>query len=755
MTIKVVLLFFAVTTTLVSFCQNQKQLVDYADEHMAVGDFYGASIYYQKALDIDSSKIDILYKYAVSLKSYNHYSKSAYYFKKVTSKDAAGRIYKDAHLNLGLMLKSIGSYKEASKAFKKSKSIYGRNKKSYEYLKSKQEVSSCSFARRASNISNSEIKVENAGPKINTTHSEFAASWRNEDMLFSTMRFSLNEALEIGNRTNYKVKLHEAQLKDSIWIDNNEIDSIINLLPNHNGNSSFSKDSKTLYFSRCDSLNKCKIFSSVFKNGNWTQPIELTDRINSSSSSNTQPHIAKINDKEYLFFCSNRQGSYGGYDIYFSQIIEGNSFSKPKNAGDQINTLDNDLSPYYNSKNKSLYFSSSWHLGLGGYDIFESSGSPEDGFATPVNLLGPINTSYNDLYFHMDDEYTKGFLTSNRTGIFYEKAPTCCNDIWTVEMVSNEKKDSLVIESLDDLNKYLPVTLYFHNDRPGPRSLDTTVKDNYLTTYHKYKSLQGEYRNEYSKGLKDLQKIEAQLDIDDYFKNYVDKGVSDLALFTKLLLEELDKGQSIEITIKGFASPLAKTEYNVNLTKRRISSLINYLREYGSGEFNKYIDATETNGGSLSFIKIPFGEYTANTNVSDDYYDQRNSIYNRKAAVERKIEIQSITYANKDSAYASLNAPNGTFDFGKLTQGEIVEHTFVIENTGNKTLEIIELETGCDCLKVSSSESSINPGAKGEIKIIYDTKGLIGKQVKSAIVIADSFPRTKRLVITSEIMPAN
>ena len=85
------------------------------------------------------------------------------------------------------------------------------------------------------------------------------------------------------------------------------------------------------------------------------------------------------------------------------------------------------------------------------------------------------------------------------------------------------------------------------------------------------------YKKEYSKGLNPTKSDEAKEEIENFFVEYVDQGVKDLALFRDLLLEELQKGKRLKITIQGFASPLAKTDYNVNLTKRRISSLINYL----------------------------------------------------------------------------------------------------------------------------------------------------------------------------------
>jgi hypothetical protein len=273
-----------------------------------------------------------------------------------------------------------------------------------------------------------------------------------------------------------------------------------------------------------------------------------------------------------------------------------------------------------------------------------------------------------------------------------------------------------------------------------------------MVAFDRYKELQPKYRDEYSKGLKENKEMEARLDIDDFFKHYVDKGVSDLKLFTRLLLGELGKGEKIEVVVKGFASPLAKTEYNVNLTKRRISSLVNYLREYNNGQFIPYLDKNAKNGAELTFQKIPFGEYTASTSISDDYYDQRNSIYNRSAALERKIEIQTVRQANpKDSIYAEININMSTHDFGKLKQGQIVKYSFDVKNTGNKDLTLQKVIVACGCSEVTFTEEPIKPGDIGKVHVTLDTKGLIGKQVKSITIIADAFPTTKRLVLTAEV----
>ncbi len=742
------ILFFLPFATI---AQNAKQFIEYADENFELGDYYGASLYYKKAMDLDSVNIHLLYKYATALRMYNNYSGAEYYYYKITDKDKGGRIYPDAVYWLAHMQKFNADYQEARKSFKRAKSTFGKNKKSYEYLKSKQEVSSCSYARKNYTDSIPNCTVKNAGAGINTTDSEFSAYPVNGELFFSSLRSDkMGEELEVFSPTDYKLAIYNAEEID-FWQTKSKLPAEINASQLHNANGCLSPDQKKFYFTRCDSLSDCKIYVSEFKNGKWESPTPLSEKINHPKAKRTtQPNIATIGDQTFLLFVSDRPGGEGDLDIWYSEILDAGTFGKAKNAGSKVNTLDPDITPYYHNESQTLYFSSTWHKGFGGFDVFSSKGVL-DSLGEPENLLAPINTQWNDLYYVLDSSETKGYLTSNRLGVFYKKGPTCCNDIWEVDFKKPEDVAKNEIKNLDDLNKFLPVTLYFHNDRPGPKSLDTTVNDNYLTTYDKYKALQGTYRDEYSKGLKDDQKEEAILDIDDYFKNYVDKGVEDLELFTKLLLIELEKGEKIEVTIKGFASPLAKTEYNVNLTKRRISTLVNYLRAYGDGEFNAYIDKTAANGGELTFLKIPFGEYTANANVSDDYYDQRNSIYNRSAALERKIEIQSVTYAEKDSVFAGLTVASGTFDFGKVKQGGVVHHTFKIENTGNKNLIISEVVTECQCISTTFSSSPIAPGEIGEVELSFDTKDLVGKQVKSITVLADAFPGTKRLVVTAEV----
>jgi outer membrane protein OmpA-like peptidoglycan-associated protein len=112
--------------------------------------------------------------------------------------------------------------------------------------------------------------------------------------------------------------------------------------------------------------------------------------------------------------------------------------------------------------------------------------------------------------------------------------------------------------------------------------------------------------------------------------------MEDLAIFRAQVWQELLQGKEVSILVQGFASPLAKSDYNVHLTKRRIDSIKNYFEEVDNGKFAAYMQAEQAR---LLFVEVPMGEFQAKKEVSDNFYDQRNSVYSTGASKERRIEI--------------------------------------------------------------------------------------------------------------------
>jgi hypothetical protein len=425
-------------------------------------------------------------------------------------------------------------------------------------------------------------------------------------------------------------------------------------------------------------------------------------------------------------------------------VQEGNTYSKPINAGKFINTPGNELSPAWYTSDTALYFSSDYHQGLGGYDILKSRGEP-GGFKAPENIGIPWNSPANDLYYKKYE--LMDIFTRNQT----ESGENCCNRIWYVKY----PKIPLVTDSitpLEDLMTYLPVVLYFHNDRPDPNSFDTVTSLSYGESWESYHAMIDEYKAEYSKGLKDTDAIEARMNMDSLFSNKIDKGWYNLQLFTQLMAAELEKGRNIEVTVQGFASPLAETKYNVALTKRRISSLVNHLMRYKGGALVPYLTNTASNGGSLDFVFIPFGEYSADQQISDNPNDKQNSVYSIRAALERKIEIQKVKLVSKkDDTVGEIKFQREIFDFGSVKSGEILSTKFSFSNQGNDTLKITGIEPVTSDTDAETDIYELSPGQKGTIIMEIDTSEKQGHHVFKVTVHTNGVPEFRELMITCEI----
>lgn len=740
-------LFLLAISLLPSYSQNQKQWLKYADKSFEEKDFYGASLYYRKAMLLDSSNLYVVYNYAESLRLYNEYNLAERYYKYVYSRDNKKQ-FPESLFWWALMQKFNAKYEEARKNFTRFAGYY-KKKDSYYYKKAKQEVKSCEFAQKLM-ADTVPVKVFNMGEKVNTTNSEFNPLLLNDTtLIFSSSRTEKVKEFKVGKEPKDFIRMYIATKQNGSWELEREVDSTINQEGFHSANGSFDHEKKNFYFTLCDNDNKCAIFVSPYINNQWQSPQKLNAEINFEGYSATQPFLANINNKEILFWVSDRPGGKGRLDIWYS-IKENGNFGKAINAGEAINTPDDEVSPWFDPKSKLFYFSSSWHYGLGGQDIFRTSDAPKFS-STPDNLGYPINTSVNEIYYSISPTHEYAFITSNRKGSITAKGETCCNDIWLIEYEKKKTEDSTKFKTLADLNNFLPVTLYFHNDEPDPRTTDTTTKLNYLQTYESYNSLKEIYKNEYSKGMPKEEKVKAEEAIQNFFEDKVDKGVEDLELYADLLLKHLEKGQRIEVTVKGYASPLAKTDYNVHLTLRRISSMENFLRSYKNNAYVPYLEDTAKNGGSLKIIRVPFGEYKALEAVNDNFQDQQNSVYSISAALERKIEIVKASLAHKDSLFAEISFQKEIKDFGKVSAGQKLSHVFTVKNTGNVPLLLYDITDSCGCIQSKIIEKEIKPGKETTIEVIFDTSSFKGKQAKHIIVNSNASNPHKELTLTAEV----
>ena len=188
----------------------------------------------------------------------------------------------------------------------------------------------------------------------------------------------------------------------------------------HESNAIFTKDGKTIYFTRNNSKNGKKkkddkkisnlqIFKAELVNGKWTNIASLP--FNSPNYSVEHPALSA--DEKVLYFASDMPGSLGSFDIYSVNINKG-AFDTPKNLGPEINTNKREQFPFASADNK-LYFSSDGHLGYGSLDVFVSEINGNE-YSKPINIGLPLNSNLDDFAFNINSETKEGYFASNREG---------------------------------------------------------------------------------------------------------------------------------------------------------------------------------------------------------------------------------------------------------------------------------------------------------------------------------------------------
>ena len=159
--------------------------------------------------------------------------------------------------------------------------------------------------------------------------------------------------------------------------------------------TSISSDGKELFLYGSDHY-LGTIYSSNLVNGRWTKLKKLNDNINTKY---WESHASISYDGKTLYFTSNRKGTYGGLDIYKSIRDNKGDWGPAINLGPVINSPYNEETPFISEDGKTLYFSSYGHNSMGGYDVFYSNLLDDGTWSVPVNAGYPINTPDDDVFY--------------------------------------------------------------------------------------------------------------------------------------------------------------------------------------------------------------------------------------------------------------------------------------------------------------------------------------------------------------------
>jgi tetratricopeptide (TPR) repeat protein len=631
--------------------QSAKAFEKAGDKALAENDFYAAVYQYREAMERSPDDVGLWYKYAEVARQFNAFEEAEKYYEKVLASNVSER-HPMAPFWLGQVKKCLGKYEAASEYFEAF--LKKNTSPSYYTDWAINELNTCKWAMAdLPSASGKSVQIAHLDKKINTPFSEFGAVQVGDLTYYSSFRFDFPKDDNKPARKLSKVlssdKLGKGKLLPNEFNDEKKLTA----------HTAISPDGQRLYFTLCEYMNassiRCEIaYRDKDKKGRWEkQATLLPATINLKGFTATQPTIGfdSLAKKTLLYFVSDRPGGKGKLDIWYSELKK-EGFSEPINL-EAFNTPENDISPFFHVAAQRLFFSSDGRSGLGGYDVFEAERLAVGDSAVwseARNLGKPVNSSYHDIYYSLDADGKGGYLSSNRPGSFYldPENKACCHDIYRItyqdlptspvqgipppKIAIVPKLSPPIFEKLED---FLPLALYFDNDEPDKRTNRTTTKKSYEETFQRFYPRKKTFIEQYTKPIADETEMdEATLNITDFFETEVKKGFDHLGLFCEILQKRLENSDRVEIVIKGYTSPRAKTDYNEFLAQRRISSLRNHFLTWRNGVLETYLKT-----GKLVISEAPFGESQAATNISDDLFDERNSVYSVGASKERRVEI--------------------------------------------------------------------------------------------------------------------
>lgn len=247
---------------------------------------------------------------------------------------------------------------------------------------------------------------ENLGKDINqgAMNNNPAVSFDGKTLVF-TERRGINSTMYYSKKEN------------DTWSKPVELAPLINA-GNDCSSCSLNKDGTLLFLYKTDNYDG-NIYYSEFVNNRWMPVRKLNSNINTKYY---ESHAAISADGKRLYFTSNREGGFGGLDIYVSEKDATGDWGTAVNLGPSVNTPFNEDTPFVTANDSLLYFSSEGHNSIGGYDIFRSRKTGNT-WSKPENIGYPVNTTDDDKFFQPSNNGDNAFYAMptdyKREEIFY------------------------------------------------------------------------------------------------------------------------------------------------------------------------------------------------------------------------------------------------------------------------------------------------------------------------------------------------
>lgn len=567
-------------------------------------------------------------------------SKLAYCFEKVHRYDDAEEWYrnavelKDANDSLlpyyANILKMNGKYEDAKLIYQSISIPPQEGNDSIVPADYSVEIKSCDEAIKKMQIEtkNELLRMEN----VNSKMTEFPSVFVKQQLFFASNRTESNPGYKKVNEENgypyysiFGADIFGLKSKQNYKVEDG------NEFPYHQGPVFITKDNKAyLTVDKSPEKKKGGQLALDLLIGNFdpnTHAITDLRPFEHNTDDYSEGHAFVTADGNELYFISNRPQSLGGTDIFVCKK-NGNGWTAPMNAGNEVNSEFDELYPVIR-KSEELYFASTRPEGMGGMDIFTAKKS-KTGWEPAFALNPPFNTSRDDFAMIFGPDEKTGFLASNR------RDGVGLDDIYGFVMNEgpHDKKEEEVIASTEsnepkypkDAQRYLKIEdlKLRQNDNDSSFYLsgrvkkyidtillpfDTTVTVTMLDPYGNKMSTQTDDNGFFNFERVNDGSYKIRASKDGFFTNSVDVQLD--APNTVAVIDENDLLENIQydfnsavikvesypqldaivaimkakpqynVFLRSYTDSRGTDSYNLALSKRRATSVKNYLIQHG------------------------------------------------------------------------------------------------------------------------------------------------------------------------------
>ena len=410
------------------------------DEERNKKNTYTALEWYERAYEANEKDGAAIYKIASTHEMLRDYKSAAEWYQKLVDLDQK-EDYPLSRYQHALVTKMTGDYDKSILIFEAFIKEYPADAPKADYYKKMAQIHIDGAKWAKDNMEpTEELIIENAGPNVNSLSTEGGAfPMGRDEIIYASLRADTIIVKEEGEDYEH-AKIYIAQSdEDGKFGEAKEFNAdILQKEGMHVVEPTFNDDQTKFYFVRAElignQLENSRIYVADYSDGTVSNP-KLLD-FNSSSYSCQDPAFATWDGKDYLLFTSNMEGGKGNMDIWYAEINEDGTTKEPLNL-EAINTIGDDLTPFFDERNNTLYFSSDGHPGYGGWDIFSTERASNGSMGEIKNMGAGFNTYVDDFSFTVnklgnDDCYA--YILSNRPGTMSLKSETCCDDIFSVIM---------------------------------------------------------------------------------------------------------------------------------------------------------------------------------------------------------------------------------------------------------------------------------------------------------------------------------